>query len=219
MSLIGINKEGYPFVFGPAALAAVLGHFRRKKAALFSLGASLACAYFFRDPDRYPPYDRELIVSPADGKVISIRRLREERWLDTEVYRISIFMSLFDVHVNRAPVTGRVTEIVHEPGQYLPADRPEATDKNEKCYYVLERLDGLRLLTIQVAGLVARRTVPFVRAGDEVLAGERLGMIRFGSRLEVLVPTEGTKLLVNIGHRVRAGETALFWHPWQEDHD
>lgn len=216
MSFIGLNKEGYPYVLAPAALAAVLGHFGKKRPALFSLAASLACAYFFRDPDRYPPYDRELIVSPADGKVISIRRLREESYLETEVYRVSIFMSLFDVHVNRAPVTGRVLEIAHAPGKFLPADRPEAVAHNEKRFYLLERLDGLRLLTIQVAGLVARRTVPFVRPGDEVLAGERLGMIRFGSRLEVLVPAKGTKLLVNIGHRVRAGETPLFWTPWRK---
>ena len=216
MALIGLNKEGYPYVFAPAALAAVLGHFGKKKSALFSLAASLACAYFFRDPDRYPPYDRELIVSPADGKVISIRRMREDTFLEEEVYRVSIFMSLLDVHVNRAPVTGRVLEITHEAGEFLPANSHEALSRNEKRTYLLERLDGLRLLTVQVAGLVARRTVPFVRPGEEVLAGERLGMIRFGSRLEVLVPVEGTKLLVNIGHRVRAGETPLFWSPWRE---
>ncbi len=219
MSLIGLNREGYPYVLVPAALAAIFGHFRKNRVALLSAATSLACAWFFRDPDRYPPYDRELIVSPADGKVVSIRRLEEKDWLETEVYRVSIFMNLFDVHVNRAPVTGRVLEIKHQPGVFLAANKPEAYERNEKRYYLIERLDGLRLLTVQVAGLIARRTVSFVRAGDEILAGERLGMIRFGSRLEVFVPVEETKLLVNIGHRVRAGETPLFWAPWRRKND
>ncbi len=215
MSFLGINRQGLPFVLGPAALAAVLGHFRRKRSALWALGFAGACAYFFRDPDRYPPYDRELVVSPADGKIISIRRLAEDEWLNTDVYQISIFMSLFDVHVNRAPVSGKIIEIIHKPGCFLPANRSEAAKENERCLYLMERLDGLRLLTVQVAGLIARRTVPFVQPGEEVLAGERIGMIRFGSRLEVLVPAEDSKILVNIGHRVKAGETPLLWHPWR----
>ncbi len=215
MSFIGIHKEGYPYIFVPAAIAAVFGHFRKKRIALLSTAASLACTWFFRDPDRYPPYDRELIVSPADGRVISIRQIKEEEWLETDVYRVSIFMSIFDVHVNRAPVTGRVLEIKHQPGSFISANKEKAYNHNEKRIYFIERLDGFRMLMVQVAGLIARRTVSFVNPGDEILAGERIGMIRFGSRLELFVPVEQARLLVNIGHRVRAGETPIFWAPWR----
>ncbi len=213
-----IVKEGLPYVAVPGILGALLGHFTQKKPVLYAgLGISAAMAYFFRDPDRYPPFDREVILAPADGKIVSIRREKEERFLETEVYRLGIFMSLFDVHVNRSPVTGRVLEIVHEPGKFLPADKEEAFRENEKRYYLLERLDGVPLLVVQVAGLIARRTVPFVKKGDEVLACERLGMIRFGSRVEVLIPAEKVRLLVNMGHRVRAGESPLALLPWQKN--
>ncbi len=213
-----IVKDAWPYVLIPGALGALVGHFTRKKSLLYTgLGVSTAMAYFFRDPDRYPPFDREVILAPADGKIVSIHREKEERFLETEVYRIGIFMNLFDVHVNRSPVTGRVLEIIHEPGQFLPADREEAFRENEKRYYLIERLDGIPLLVVQIAGLVARRTVPFVQKGDEILACERLGMIRFGSRVEVLVPSKDLRLLVNLGHRVRAGESPLAILPWQKN--
>ncbi len=219
MSFIGINKRGYPYILVPATIAAVFGHFKKKRVALSSAVASLASVWFFRDPDRYPPYDRELIVSPADGRITSIRQLKEKEWLETDVYRISIFMSILDVHVNRAPVTGRVLEIKHQPGIFISANKVQASERNEKRIYFIERLDGLRMLMVQVAGLIARRTVSFVNPGDEILAGERLGMIQFGSRLDLFVPVEGAKLLVNIGHKVRAGETPLFWALWRSKNE
>ncbi|NPB08800.1 MAG: phosphatidylserine decarboxylase [Thermodesulfobacteria bacterium] len=213
-----IVKEGLPYVLGPGTLGAVIGHLTKKKPLLYAgLGLSAAMAFFFRDPDRYPPFDRELILAPADGRIVTIRREKEDRFLETEVYRIGIFMSLFDVHVNRSPVTGRVLDIVHEPGKFLPANKDEAYRENEKRYYLIERLDGVPILVVQIAGLIARRTVPFVRKGDEVLACERLGMIRFGSRVEVLVPAENVRLLVNMGHRVRAGECPLALLPWKKN--
>ncbi len=212
-----INKAGLPYILVPGILGSVLGHFSQNKKILYGgLGAALAMAWFFRDPDRYPPFDRELIVSPADGRVVSIKRVKEERFLEKDAYQIGIFMNLFDVHVNRAPVTGRVLDIWYEPGKFLPADRDEAFAKNEKRFYALERLDGVPVLMVQVAGLLARRTVSLVNKGDEVLASERLGLIKFGSRVELFVPAEGARLLVNIGHRVRAGETPIVLYPWQK---
>ena len=211
-----IAKDGLPYAVAPGVLGAVIGHLTKKKSLLWAgLGLSGLMAYFFRDPDRYPPFDREIILAPADGKIVTIRREKEERFLETEVYRIGIFMNLFDVHVNRAPVTGRVLKIEHEPGAFKPANQDQAYQKNEKRYYLIERLDGIPILVVQVAGLLARRTVPFIREGDEVLACERLGMIRFGSRVDVLVPAEELRLLVNMGHRVRAGESPLALLPWK----
>ena len=212
-----INKTGWPYILTPALLGAVAGHFTKEKRLLYGgLAGGLAFAWFFRDPDRYPPFDRELIISPADGRVVTVRRVKEDRFLEAEAYQVGIFMSLFDVHVNRSPVTGKVLDIWHEPGRFLPADRQEAFEKNEKRYYALERLDGLPLLLVQVAGLLARRTVSFVEKGEEVLASERIGLIKFGSRVEVFLPADEARLLVNIGHRVRAGETPLALYPWRK---
>jgi len=213
-----IVKEGWPFVLVPGVFGALVGHLTKKKSLLAGgLGVSAAMAYFFRDPDRYPPFDRELILSPADGKIITIKKEREERFLETEVYRIGIFMNLFNVHVNRAPVTGRILEIYHERGSFLPAHKEEAFERNDKRYYLIERLDGTPILVIQITGLLARKTIPFVQKGDEVLACERIGMIRFGSRLEVLFPAEGARIFVNLGHKVRAGESPLALLPWREN--
>ncbi len=211
-----IVKDGWPFVVVPGALGAVVGHLSKSKALLWGgLGVSALMAYFFRDPDRYPPFDRELVLSPADGKVVTLKREKEKRFLETEVYRIGIFMNLLNVHVNRAPVTGRILEILQEKGGYLPAQKDEAYEHNEKRYYLIERLDGTPILVIQITGLIARKTIPFVQKGDEVLACERLGMIRFGSRLEVLIPAQEARLFVNLGHKVRAGESPLALLPWK----
>ncbi len=212
-----INKEGLPYVFGPGLLGAVVGHFTKRKDLLYGgLLASLACAWFFRDPDRYPPFDRELVISPADGRIVAIKKVKEEKFLEQEAYQIGIFMNVFDVHVNRAPVTGRIVKTWHEPGKFLPADKDEAFEQNEKRYFAIERLDGTPLLVVQVAGLLARRTVPFVREGDEVLASERIGMIKFGSRVDIFIPEDKARVLVNMGHKVRAGESPLVLYPWQK---
>jgi len=215
-----INKVGLPYTLAPGILGALVGHFTKNKKLLYTgLGVSLAMGWFFRDPDRYPPFDREIIVSPADGKIVSIKKVKEERYLEREAYQIGIFMNLFDVHVNRSPVTGRVLDTWYEPGRFLPADREEAFEKNEKRYYLLERLDGLPLLVVQVAGLVARRIVPFIQKGDEIIVSERLGLIKFGSRVELFLPAEEARLLVNLGHRVRAGESPLALYPWQKNNE
>ncbi len=203
-----INSEGKPYIAVPAALAAALGLLGRRKAAVATALAAASVAYFFRDPDRQPPTRPDVVVSPADGEIIVLKRTFEPRWLKGEAWQIGIFMSVLDVHVNRAPITGTLEAIEHRPGTFLPAYDPEAVVRNERRYYYLQRNDQKRVLMVQVAGALARRTVPFIAAGDDFQQGERIGMIRFGSRVEVYLPLEAEPL-VAIGHKVHAGETPL----------
>ena len=174
---------------------------------------------FFRDPERVVPQGDDLIVSPADGQVSLILQVpppAELRAQDGDgaglgsepVTRISIFMSVFDVHINRAPVAGTVRRVVYLPGKFLNADLDKASDENERQQVLIERADGRLVGLTQIAGLVARRIVPFVKAGDIVAAGQRIGLIRFGSRVDVYLP-QGTDATVVLGQTVIAGETVL----------
>ena len=183
------------------------------------LGLSAFVFAFFRDPERVVPQGPDLIVSPADGLVSLIAQMPPPlelqgddgagRGLGTEpVTRISIFMSVFDVHINRAPVPGTVSRIVYIPGRFMNADLDKASEENERQHTLIERPDGRPIGFTQIAGLVARRIVPFVKPGDLVAAGQRIGLIRFGSRVDVYLPA-GTDAKVLLGQRVIAGETVL----------
>ncbi|NPA31018.1 MAG: phosphatidylserine decarboxylase family protein [Chloroflexi bacterium] len=205
-----IHPQGQPFALGGALTATLLAALGFKRAAGGAALAGLAAAYFFRDPDRRPPWPRAAVVAPADGKVVLVRQEPEPLWVGGDAWRIAIFMSLTDVHINRAPLDARVVRIRHQPGQYLPAHRDDALARNERRFYCLERDDGARVLLVQVAGLLARRTVPLVSSGEFVARGQRLGLIRFGSRVEVFLPTAAQPLVAQ-GHRVRAGETPIAW--------
>jgi len=212
---VKIAREGWPFMavfLGCSGLSALIG---RKKAALVWGGLAAAMGGFFRDPSREPVWDKEALISPADGVVARVQYLADFEGFSGPVYRVGVFMRLWDVHVNRVPVSGRILKVAEFPGEKLPAQWEDAFHRNEKRLYWMERDDGVSLLVIQIAGLLARRTVSYVRAGDEVLCGDRLGMIKFGSRVEVLFPAEGARLLVREGHRVRAGETPLALIPWR----
>lgn len=181
---------------------------------------SLGVFAFFRDPERVVPQGSDLIVSPADGMVSLISQVvppaemqgRDndgQPGLGTEpVTRISIFMSVFDVHINRAPVGGTVRRVIYIPGRFLNADLDKASEENERQHVLIERPDGRPLGITQIAGLVARRIVPFVKPGDIVAAGQRIGLIRFGSRVDVYLP-QGTDARVLLGQTVIAGETVL----------
>jgi phosphatidylserine decarboxylase len=178
-------------------------------------GATIWVASFFRDPVRTTPRGDKLIVAPADGLVTMIAKVPpppELRGPDTladgEYTRISIFMSVFDVHINRAPIGGRVRRIVYVPGKFVNADLDKASEDNERQYLLIEGADGLRIGFTQIAGLVARRILAFVREGDVVEAGQRIGMIRFGSRVDVYLPPEIAPR-VALGQRAIAGETIL----------
>ena len=184
------------------------------------LALSAGVFAFFRDPERVVPQGDELILAPADGLVSLIRQVPPPielqgrdgsgyAGLGTEpVTRISIFMSVFDVHINRSPVAGTVRRVVYIPGKFLNADLDKASDENERQHVLVERPDGQPVGCTQIAGLVARRIVPFIKPGDIVAAGQRIGLIRFGSRVDVYLP-HGTDAKVLLGQTVIAGETVL----------
>ena len=175
---------------------------------------------FFRDPERVVPQNDVAIVSPADGLVTLISQVEppEELRIDDgsgieglptgPVTRVSIFMSVFDVHINRAPIGGVVRRLVYLPGKFLNADLDKASEENERQHIMIERADGVRIGFTQIAGLVARRIVPFVKVGDTLGVGQRVGLVRFGSRVDVYLPA-GTDSKVLLGQRVIAGETVL----------
>ena len=178
-------------------------------------GITLWVAAFFRDPIRTTPEGEGLIIAPADGMVTMIavvpppRELMGEGGLEPDpVVRVSIFMSVFDVHINRAPIAGEVTKVVYIAGKFLNADLDKASEENERQHILIEGADGTRVGFTQIAGLVARRIVPWVKAGDHVTAGQRVGLIRFGSRVDVYLPA-GTAPKVLLGQRAIAGETVL----------
>ncbi len=178
------------------------------------VGLTIWVAAFFRDPVRTTPADPKLIVAPADGLVTMIKRvsappeLAGEGGLSGEFTRVSIFMSVFDVHINRSPIAGTVRRISYVPGKFLNADLDKASDDNERQHFLVERDDGVAIGFTQIAGLVARRIMAFVKEGDRVEAGERIGLIRFGSRVDVFLPA-GTGSQVLLGQRTIAGETIL----------
>jgi phosphatidylserine decarboxylase len=178
------------------------------------VGATVWTAAFFRDPVRTTPLDPKLIVAPADGLVTMITRtaappeLAMDGGLSGEFTRVSIFMSVFDVHINRSPIAGTIKRIAYVPGKFLNADLDKASEDNERQHFLVEREDGVAIGFTQIAGLVARRILAFVREGDTVGAGERIGLIRFGSRVDVYLPA-GTGSQVLLGQRTIAGETVL----------
>ncbi|APE29023.1 phosphatidylserine decarboxylase [Aurantiacibacter gangjinensis] len=175
---------------------------------------------FFRDPERVVPQGDNAIVSPADGQVSLIAQVPPPVEMQNAaedgspglgsdpVTRISIFMSVFDVHINRSPIAGTIRRIIYVPGRFMNADLDKASDDNERQHMLVERADGTRIAFTQIAGLVARRIVPFVKPGDIVAAGQRIGLIRFGSRVDIYLPA-GTDAKVLLGQRVIAGETIL----------
>lgn len=172
-------------------------------------------AAFFRDPARSVPQGDDLIVAPADGLITLIETVPVPRELsgegglgDLPVTRVSIFMSVFDVHINRTPIAGTITRVVYIAGKFLNADLDKASEENERQHLLVERRDGVRIGFTQIAGLIARRIMPFVKPGDMVAAGQRIGLIRFGSRVDVYLPA-GTAPRVALGQRSVAGETVL----------
>lgn len=203
-----IAKAGYPLLFGAAFVTLVLAQLALTPLALAALLVTLCIAGFFRDPDRLIPIRPGLVVSPADGRVISVERVGSHPLFEEEVRKISIFMSVFNVHVNRIPAEGRVLDIRYQPGTFVAANRAEASMRNEHNAVFLETSYGKRLCVVQVAGLIARRIICLVQAGESVRRGQRFGMICFGSRLDVYLPPD-VALAVSVGDRVQAGTSIL----------
>jgi len=209
-----VHPEGRKFTL-VAAFLALLGFTALPDMFGWLLvGLTIWVAAFFRDPVRTTPSDPNLIVAPADGLVTMIKRvtpppeLGGDGGLSGDFTRVSIFMSVFDVHINRSPIAGTIRRIAYVPGKFLNADLDKASEDNERQHFLVEREDGVRVGFTQIAGLVARRIMSFVKEGDRVEGGERIGLIRFGSRVDVFLPA-GTGSQVLLGQRTIAGETVL----------
>jgi phosphatidylserine decarboxylase len=204
-----INREGFPFI-GGLALASLILFWILTPLGWIGTVLTLWCIYFFRDPVRVTPVREGLLVAPADGRVSKIINAVPPKELglgERPLPRVSIFMSVFNCHVNRSPMGGRIERIVYKAGAFVSADLDKASDDNERNSFVIS--DGAtRIGVIQIAGLVARRIVCFKRQGASVAAGERIGMIRFGSRVDVYLP-EGTRPQVAEGQTALAGETVI----------
>ena len=208
-SLVPIHREGYPFIAAFFVAAIVLGWLW---SPLYYIGLLLTgwCAYFFRDPQRVTPVNDDLVISPADGVVSHITNLVPPAELDlsdNQMLRISVFMNVFNCHVNRIPLRGKILRKVYKSGSFLSAELDKASLDNERNSLVLDTPHG-EIAVVQIAGLVARRIVCWADKGEEMAAGERFGLIRFGSRLDVYLP-KGAVPKVAIGQTMIAGESVL----------
>lgn len=204
-----IHPEGYIFIAGAVILALIFDWLLPRVGWLFWI-LPLFVAYFFRDPKRHTPMREGLIVSPADGRVSFVGQAVPPAELglgDQPMLMISIFLSVFDVHINRAPVSGKIREVIYTPGLFLNADLDKASKDNERNALVIESSSGA-IGCVQIAGLIARRILCFVKKGEEITAGARFGLIRFGSRTDVYVPL-GNAPLVTEGQKAIGGETVL----------
>ena len=204
-----LHPAGRPFVLAPAALAVLGRHspFLRRSGAV----TALACAAFFREPRRVPPQRPGLVVAPADGTVALVDTAvpPAELGLDpTAVPRVSVFLSVLDVHVQRSPVSGLVHRVIYQPGTFVSADLPEASERNERNCLWLRTDDGHDVAVVQIAGLVARRIVCDVHRGEQLQRGQTYGMIRFGSRVDTYLPP-GSRVLVDVGQRMVGAESVL----------
>lgn len=218
--LPAIHPEGRKFGIAALGISLLFALFAWETLAWPMAFLSLGIFAFFRDPERVVPQDPNAIVSPADGRIVQIAEVNPPRELvvddghgipclsDEPSVRVSIFMSVFDVHINRTPIAGMVQRLVYVPGQFLNAELDKASEENERQHILVERSDGVCVGFTQIAGLVARRIIPFVKPGDTLGVGQRVGLIRFGSRVDVYLP-RGTASRVMLGQKVVAGETVL----------
>jgi phosphatidylserine decarboxylase len=202
-----IDRAGVPFIAGALAPAAALVALKKPKSAAAFAALAGFMAYFFRDPDRRIPADDQAVVSPADGEVMVAGPGEPDVAPPGTWKQISIFLSPIDVHINRIPYGGRVTRIEYQPGQFLPAYKSESGAVNERNEVWIER-DGRTIVARQVVGVLARRIVCRITAGDDVMTGQRFGLMKFGSRMDVFVPPEA-RLTVSSGQKVRGGESIL----------
>jgi phosphatidylserine decarboxylase len=209
-SLAPVHRDGYKFVAIAGGLALLFFLVWPPLAWILVIVAAWI-AYFFRDPDRVTPQREGLIIAPADGRIAAVETVRPpvELGLGPEQrVRISTFLSILDVHITRAPAAGRIARSIYVPGAFVNAALDKASEENERRAFVIERSDGSQIAVVQIAGLIARRIVAFVYEGDSVGAGERIGLIRFGSRVDVYLPP-GKTALVAVGQTAIAGETVL----------
>lgn len=205
---IPVAKEGYPFIGLSAFIAlicAILGH---NFLTVLAVVATAFILYFFRDPERFIPERSDALVSPADGKVIQIEEISDTAFTQSQAYKVSIFMNVFNVHVNRIPCDGTVDRVIYTPGKFYSADSAQGALHNEYCATLLTTPSGRKIAFVQIAGLIARRIVCWLEPNDTVQRGRRFGLIRFGSRVDLYLPKD-TELRISVGQKVVAGETIL----------
>lgn len=205
---IPLAKEGYPFIAFAAFVTLITAILDYQIVAWPSLLLTTFVVAFFRDPERMTDAPADSLISPADGKVIVIEEQFDDVYLQEQVIKVSIFMNVFNVHVNRIPFSGSVKNILYKPGQFYSADSEKGALLNERCGVILETATGKKLVFVQVAGLIARRIVNWLELNDTVQRGIRFGLIRFGSRVDLYLPAD-SNIVVKIGQKVRAGETAI----------
>ena len=218
MKRVPIAKQGLPYITGLAVLLVIFVLMGWTLIAVLTLIATLLVINFFRDPERVTPQVPYAVVAPADGQIIFAARAYEDRFLNKETLKISIFMSIFNVHVNRIPYSGEVEAIHYKKGTFFAANLDKASQDNEHNAIVLRISGGKKIAFIQIAGLVARRIDCWLRPGEIVKRGERFGMIRFGSRVDIFVPSD-SRLAVNKGQRVKAGESIICYHPVTKENE
>ena len=209
--LAPVNRDGYKFIAIAAGLMLLFWWLGLGLLAWLMLLIALFIAFFFRDPDRVTPLRQGLVIAPADGRIVAVAKVKPPLELglgEAERVRISTFLSALDVHVNRAPVPGRIARSLYVPGAFLNAALDKASEENERRALIIEMATGDEIAVVQIAGLVARRIVTFAGEGDTVAVGQRFGLIRFGSRVDVYLPL-GRTALVSVGQRAVAGETVL----------
>lgn len=203
-----VAQEGYPFIGLFAFVTLVFALLGWGIPAVVLLALTLFTVYFFRNPERNAPLGDDLVVAPADGEVIFVGEVEETRYFDGPVQKISIFMSVFNVHVNRVPLSGKVVDMFYRRGEFFNASLDKASDQNEQAGILLEDAKGRRILFVQIAGLIARRIVTYPVVGDLIKVGQRYGLIRFGSRVDVYLPLS-CELEVALGDKTIAGESIL----------
>jgi len=203
-----VAKEGFPFLIPSLILTVGVAAIGWTVLTVLGILLTLFIAFFFRNPKREIPDLHNIILSPADGKVIHVGEDREDRFLKERALKISIFMSVLDVHINRSPVTGKVLERSYHPGRFLVASAEKASLDNEQNALVLEMEDHSKILVIQIAGFIARRIVCYANAGDRLKMGETFGLIRFGSRVDLYLPAS-VKPTVRVGQHIKGGESIV----------
>ncbi|MEA3361254.1 MAG: phosphatidylserine decarboxylase family protein [Thermodesulfobacteriota bacterium] len=204
-----VAREGLPFIIAGVALAIIMGVFHLILLALVISMITLFIVYFFRDPERSPVGDERAVLTPADGKILSIEKLdKGDHNFKHSSIKISIFMSIFNAHINRIPIRGKILDISYTPGKFFSANMDKASKFNEHNIITLETDDDKKIVFVQIAGLIARRIACWVKERDNVETGQRFGLIRFGSRLEVYLPAN-SEVTVQKGQKVKAGQTVI----------
>lgn len=203
-----IAKEGYIFIAIGFVVTLLWYFYLSPLGTIFPALLTFFCIWFFRDPRRTVPEGEGLLVSPADGKVVDVTRVEKGRFLNKPAIKVSIFLNVFNVHVNRVPTAGKVLDVSYNPGRFFAANVPKASLENEQNALLLETTSGKQIVCIQIAGLIARRIVCWVKKGGYLERGERFGLIRFGSRVDLYLPPE-TDIRISKGDKVKGGESIL----------